>query len=1094
VIAAVIRWSATHRFLVLALTAAALAGAVWTMQRVPIDAIPDLSDTQVIVLSRWDRSPDLIEDQVTYPIVTALLGTPQVRTIRGFSDFGYSFVYVIFQDGTDPYWARSRTLEYLSKITPRLPDGVTTELGPDATGVGWVFQYALVDRKRLHDPASLRAFQDWTLRFWLQSVPGVAEVASIGGMQREYQIQIDPGRLLGYGIPLERVLEAVREGNEDTGGRLIESGGAEFMVRGRGYAKSPDDLRAIAVTAGPGGTPVRIGDLGEVVMGPALRRGISDLDGSGDAVGGIIVMRSGENARDVIARVRERLTAAAPALPEGVEIVTTYDRSRLIDESVATLRHELILALTIVSLVILLFLWHIPSALVPIVTIPVAVCLSFIPMHAMGISANIMSLAGIAISIGVLVDGAIIEMENAYKRLEQWEQGGRVGDWRAVRLAALTEVGPTVFFSLLIIAVAFLPIFTLVDQEGRLFRPLAWTKTLTMALAALLAVTFDPAMRMLFTRMDRREFRPRPVAALWHTLTVGRYYPEEKHPISRLLFAVYEPVCRFVLRRPAAVVLAAALLVASSVPAWFSLGREFMPPLDEGDLLYMPITLPGVSVTEMERLLQTMDRMILETPEVARVFGKAGRADTPTDPAPLSMVETTILLRPKSEWRAVPRFHSGWPSWLQAPFAAIWPDHITREQIEAELHERLSFPGVSNAWVMPIKNRIDMLATGIRTPIGVKIFGSDLALIEKAGVEIEAALNDVPGTRSVFAERAAGGYFVDFDLRRDALARLGIAVADAQAVIRSAIGGEPVTTIVNGRERIGVSVRYARERREDPADLGRVLVPAGPGGQIPLSQIADIRMRTGPAMIRDENGLLAGYVFVDVAGRDPGGYVDDAKRAVAAAVTLPPGCTLEWSGQYENMQRLRQRLRGVIPLTLGLIVLLLYWNAGSVAKTLLVLLAVPFSAVGAVWLLWALGYNVSAATWVGLIALMGLDAETGLFMLLFLDLSWNDGVRRGTIRTRGDLNEAIVHGAVKRIRPKLMTVSAAFLGLLPLLVSQGTGADMMKRVAAPMIGGLVTSFLLEMLVYPPLYELWKWHGPMRRGRRIPQPETDAAAV
>jgi Cu(I)/Ag(I) efflux system membrane protein CusA/SilA len=1050
-IESVIAWSARNKFVVLLLTAVGVGFAVHALYRVPLDAIPDLSDTQVIVYSRWDRSPDLIEDQVTYPITTALLGAPGVKAIRGFSDFGYSFVYVIFEDGTDLYWARSRVLEYLSKILARLPDGVRTEIGPDATGVGWVYQYALVDRTGKHDLAELRSFQDWYLRYWLQAVPGVAEVASIGGYEKQYQIQVDPGRLLAYKIPVERVLEAVRDGNADAGGGLIEIGGAEYMVRARGYARSVSDLGKIVVGGDAKGTPVLLRDLATITTGPAVRRGIAELDGRGGAVGGIVVMRSGENALSVIERVRAKIEDVRGSFPEGIELVPTYDRSGLIKDSIATLKRELIAALVVVSLVILLFLWHIPSAVVPIVTIPIAVLLAFIPMYLLGVTSNIMSIAGIAISIGVLVDGAIVEVENAYKKLELWHHGGRKGDFHAVRLAALQEVGPAVFFSLLVVAVAFLPIFTLVDQEGRLFKPLAYTKNLTMAIAAILAITLDPAMRMLFTRMDPFSFRPRFLSRLWTAVAVGTYYPEEKHPISRLLFAVYEPACRTVLRWKKTTIAIAIALVATTVPVYLHLGREFMPPLDEGALLYMPITLPGVSVTEMEKLLGAMDAMLKDTPEVVRVFGKAGRAETSTDPAPLSMVETTVLLKPRSEWR------SG----------------MTREKLEAELHEKLQFPGVTNAFVMPIRNRIDMLATGIRTPVGVKVFGPDLKVIERLGSDIELAVRDVRGTRSVFAERTAGGYFLDIDLDRDALARYGISVRQAESVVQTAIGGEPLTTTIEGRERYGVAVRYPRELRDDPARIGRVLVATSTGSQVPLSQIATIRRTEGPTMIRDENGLLAGYVFIDVAGRDIGSWVAEAKRELQTRVTLPAGYALQWSGQYENMERVKERLKFVIPLTFFLIVVLLYVNTKSAVKTSIVLLAVPFSAIGAIWLLYALGYNVSIATWVGLIALMGLDAETGVFMLLFLDLAWDERVKAGLMKTKADLEEAIVHGAVKRVRPKMMTVTAAFVGLLPIMVSQGTGADMMKRVAAPMIGGLATSFLLELLVYPAVYAIWK---------------------
>jgi Cu(I)/Ag(I) efflux system membrane protein CusA/SilA len=1077
----IIDFSARNKFIVLLLTAVAVVMAIQAMQNVPLDAIPDLSDTQVIVYSRWDRSPDIMEDQVTYPIITALLGAPRVKAIRGFSDFGFSYVYIVFQDGTDVYWARSRTLEYLSKILPRLPEGVRTEIGPDATGVGWVYQYALVDRSGQHDLSELRSFQDWYLRYWLQSVPGVAEVASIGGFQKQYQVNVDPNALVARKLPLQRVVDAIRQGNNDVGGRLVEFAGAEYMVRGRGYARSVSDLEAIVVGDDGKGTPILVRDVARVALGPDIRRGVVDLDGMGDTVGGIVVMRYGENALNVINRVKEKIDNVRPSLPPGVELVPVYDRSELITRSIDNLKDELLMEMVIVSAVILIFLWHIPSSIIPIVTIPVSVVLAFIPMYFMGVTSNIMSLAGIAISIGVLVDGAIVEVENAYKKLQLWDAGGRVGDYHEVRLNALKEVGPSVFFSLLVIAVAFMPIFTLVDQEGRLFKPLAYTKNLAMAIAALLAITLDPAMRMLFTRMDRFEFRPRWLSWLTHQVVVGTYYPEEKHPISRVLFRIYEPVCRLVLRFPGTTIALALVLVLTTLPAYLSLGSEFFPPLDEGSLLYMPTTLPGLSVTEAERLVQTSDKLIAEVPEVVRVFAKAGRAETSTDPAPFAMLETTILLKPHEEWRTVGRFYSGWPEFLKAPLRHIWNDRITREDLISELDSRLRFPGVTNAWTMPIKNRIDMLTTGVRTPVGIKIFGADLAVIERIGTEVEVALKDVRGTRSIYAERTAGGYFLDFDLKRQELARFGLSIQEAQMVIQSAVGGETVTTTVEGRERYTVNVRYAREMRDSLDRLQRVLVPTMSGAQIPLAQIADIRLTTGPAMIRDENGMLAGYVYVDLAGRDIGGYVEEAKRVVAGKVQVPTGYALQWSGQYENMLRVKERLKIVVPITVVLIFILLYMNTRSAVKATIVMLAVPFSVVGAVWLLYLLGYNLSIAVWVGMIALMGLDAETGVFMLLFLDLAYGDAVRAGRMRTREDLREAIIHGAVKRIRPKMMTVAAAFMGLMPILWSLGTGADMMKRVVAPMIGGLFTSFILELLVYPPIYEIWKWRFEMKQG-------------
>jgi len=1073
VVEKLIEFSARNKFIVLTVVVAAMIAAMWSIKHIPLDAIPDLSDTQVIIYSRWDRSPDIIEDQVTYPIITAMLGAPQVKAIRGFSDFGFSYVYVIFKDGTDLYWARSRTLEYLSKITPRLPEGVQTELGPDATGVGWVFQYALVDTTGRHDLQELRSFQDWYLRYHLQSVPGVAEVAPLGGFVKQYQVTVDPNRLLAYNLPITKVIEAIRNGNQEVGGRLLEFSGAEYMVRGRGYATSIEDLEQIAVATDANGTPVLVKHLGTVSLGPEIRRGLADLDGQGDVVAGTVIMRSGENALSVINRVKAKLKEIEPSFPQGVELVVTYDRSELITRSIETLTRSLIEEMLIVSLVILLFLWHFPSAIIPIVTIPISVLLAFIPLHGMRLTSNIMSLAGIAISIGVLVDGAIVEVENAYKRLEQWVHGGRQGDYHAIRLQALKEVGPSVFFSLLVIAVAFMPIFTLLDQEGRLFKPLAWAKNLAMAIAAVLAVTLDPAMRMLFARMEPIRLRWKWASKAATAVAVGTYYPEEQHPVSKALFRVYEPVCRFVLRHRKATMLTALALVLTAIPVYLRLGSEFMPPLDEGTLLYMPTTLPGISVTEAQRLLQTQDQILKSFPEVERVFGKAGRMESSTDPAPFSMMETVVVLKPERAWRSVRRWYSWLPDVLEGPFRWLWPNRRSHEELVNEMDRALRLPGTSNAWTMPIKNRIDMLSTGVRTPIGIKVLGSDLKTIEELGTALEALLKDLPGTRSIFAERVAGGYFVDFDLKREELARYGLSVAEAQATIMSAIGGENITTTIEGRERYPVNVRYPRELRDDVEKLKRVLVPTPLGQHIPLAQLAEIRLVSGPSMLRNENGMLAGYVYVDVAGRDVGGYVAEAKRLVAGHVTLPQGYALIWSGQYENMLRVKERLKVVLPLTMFLICVLLYMNTTSWVKTGIVMLAVPFSLIGAVWLLWILGYHVSIAVWVGMIALMGLDAETGVFMLLFLDLAYRDAVARGAMRNEQDLEEAIVHGAVKRVRPKLMTVMAAFMGLLPIMWSHGTGADMMKRIAAPMVGGLITSFLLELLVYPVIYFVWK---------------------
>jgi len=1070
----IIEFSARNRLLVILIVAVAAAAAVYTMKQIRLDAIPDLSDTQVIVYTRWDRSPDILEDQVTYPIITALLGTPRVKAIRGFSDFGFSYVYVIFQDGTDIYWARSRVLEYLSKIQGALPPGVRPELGPDATGVGWVYMYALVDKSGKHDLAALRTYQDWYLRYALQSVPGVSEVAGIGGFQKQYQVTMDPNRLQAYKLSIMEVMKAIQKSNNEVGGRLIEWAGTEYMVRGKGYVKSTADLEKVVVKTNETGTPVLLRDVADIALGPQIRRGILDWNGNGDAVGGIVVMRHGENALDVIHRVKAKIADLKGSLPDGVEIVPAYDRSELIQSSIDNLKEELLLEMAIVSLVILFFLWHFPSALVPILTIPISVLLAFIPMYLLGISSNIMSLSGIAISIGVLVDGAIVEVENAYKKLELWVEGGRKGDFHKIRLEALLEVGPSVFFSLLVITVSFLPVFTLVDQEGRLFKPLAYTKTLALAIAALLAITLDPAVRMLFARMEPFQVKPKFLGKAMDALFIGTYYPEERHPVSRILFRLYEPPCRWVLRHPKSVIAAAVLVVATTIPVYFKLGEEFMPPLNEGIVLYMPTTLPGMSVTQAQQLMETQDRILKSFPEVVSVLGKSGRADTSTDPAPFSMMETTIVLKPRSEWRGKDRWYSSWaPKPLKAVLRHIWPDHISYEELINEMDRAIQIPGNTNAWTMPIKGRIDMLTTGVRTPIGIKVLGGDLEEIQRVGEELEKLMKTIPGTRSVFAERAAGGYFVDFTPRREGLARYGLTVDDLHAVILSAVGGETVSVTVEGRERYTVNVRYPRDLRQDLDQLRRILVTTPGGVQVPVAELADVTVRSGPSMIRDENGMLAGYVFVDITGRDIGSYVDEAKKVVARELKLPTGYSLIWSGQYENMTRVRERLKIVVPITIFLIFLLLYMNTKSAFKASIVMLAVPFSVVGAVWLMYLLGYNISIAAWVGMIALMGLDAETGVFMLLFLDLSYHEAEKSGRLRNMPELHDAIIHGAVKRIRPKLMTVAAAAMGLMPIMWSTGSGADVMKRVAAPMVGGLFTSFLMELLVYPAVYLLWK---------------------
>ena len=1084
-ISRIIDFSVRNKFLVLLLVGAAAVAGLWSLQSVPLDAIPDLSDTQVIIYSRWDRSPDVVEAQVTYPIVTAMLGAPKVRAVRGYSDFGYSFVYVIFEDGTDIYWARTRTLEYLSGVLGRLPQDARTELGPDASGLGWVFQYALVDTSGQRSLADLRSYQDWALRYYLKAVPGVAEVASLGGFGRQYQVNVDPNRLRTYGLPIQRVVDAVRGGNIEAGGRLVEFGGTEYMVRGRGYARSVSDFENIVVAASEGGTPIRVRDIGQVVLGPDLRRGVSDLDGTGEAVSGIVVMRQGENALDVIGRVKAKLRSIEPGLPKGLRIVPIYDRADLITRAIDGLKSTLLEVMLTVAIVVLLFLWHIPSAIIPLITIPLAVLISFAPFRAMGITANIMSLGGLAIAIGAMVDAAIVVVEQTHKKLEEWARGDRAQDYREAIVSAVKEVGGPSFFALLVIAVSFLPVLALEAQEGRLFKPLAYTKTLSMLVAACLAITLDPALRLLFTHVRTFRFQPAWLARIANAALVGTIHDEERHPVSRFLNRIYEPAASWALRRKWTVVLIAVAMLAATVPPFLALGSEFMPPLDEGALFYMPSTMPGISITEAQTLLQVSDRIIKRFPEVDRVLGKAGRAETSTDPAPLSMLETVITLKPRSEWRRVPTWYSDWaPGWLTPLLARITSDRMSTEQLVGELDAALKLPGVSNAWTMPIKARIDMLSTGIRTPLGLKITGDDAGTIEQIGTRIEALLPSVKGSRNVFAERTSGGFFLDVEWNRDELARYGLSVEEAQAVVQNAIGGDNVTTTVEGRERYPVNVRYMRDFRSDLDGLGRVLVPASGGArQIPLSQLATIRIASGPAMLRDEDGLLTGYVFVDVEGRDLNSYVAEADQVIRSQVTVPPGYAWLWSGQFEAMQRVSRRLLMVVPFTLFLIFLLLYFNTRSVAKTCLILLAVPFSAIGAVWLLYLLGYNLSVGVWVGLIALLGVDAETGVFMLLYLDLAYERAKAEGRLGSLAELRAAILQGAVKRLRPKFMTAATMFVGLVPVMWSVGTGADVMKRIAAPMVGGIFTSFLLELLVYPVLYEIWKWNVELKKELR-----------
>lgn len=1070
----VIDFSVRNKWIVFLTVAVACVIGWWSLRHAQLDAIPDLGDTQVIVLSRWDRSPDLVETQVTYPIVTAMLGAPHVKAVRGVSDFGYSYVYVIFDDGTDLYWARSRTLEYMAGVLARLPEGVKTELGPDATSLGWVFQYALVDTTGQHNLADLRSYEDWNLRYHLRAVPGVADVAPVGGYTRQFQVNLDPNRLQGFGIPITQVVAAVREGNNETTARLLDFGGTEYMVRGRGYATSIDDFKNIVASTSADGTPIRIKDLGDVVEGPDMRRGVSDLNGAGEVVSGVVVMRSGENALEVTSRVKDKLKELEPSLPAGVKIVPIYDRSQLIHRTIGSVRETILEVVVTVVLIILIFLWHFPSAAVPLVTMPVAVLLSFIPLRLMGISINVMSLAGVAIAFGELIDASIVVVEQTHKKLEQWQKNGCPGRHRDVVLAAVKEVAGPTFFALLVIAIAFLPVLTLQGEEGRMFRPLAYTKTLAMIFAAALAITLDPALRLLLTRVKRFDFHPTWACRVTNALLVGRIRPEEKHPVSGVLIRLYEPAVKWALRSKWIVLSAAVALIAITAPVFLSLGSEFMPPMDEGAILYMPTAMPGISIAQARRVLQATDLILKQFPEVDQVLGKAGRAETATDPAPLSMLETVITLKPRSQWRHVDTWYSSWaPEWTKHVLRHFTRDTISTEELIGQMDAAIKVPGVRNAWTMPIKGRIDMLTSGIRTPVGLKISGDDPKTIEEIGKQVQAILLSVPGTRGVFAEHTNEGYFLDIRWQREQLARYGISMEKAEEVLNNTIGGDNVTTVYEGAERYPVNVRYMRDFRSNVDSISHILVPGAGQRQAPISELATIQVSNGPSMIRDENGLLTGYVFVDLANRDPGSYIAEAGRVLRGAVNLPAGYTLSWGGQFESIQRANRRLQIVVPATIALVMLLIYINTRSLTKTTIILLAVPFSAIGAVWSLYFLHYNMSVAVWVGLIALLSIDAETGVFMLLYLDLAYEDAKARGRLKTLEDLREVILYGAAKRLRPKFMTFATTCIGLLPVMWSIGTGSDVMKRIAAPMVGGIFTSFILELLVYPVIYEVWK---------------------
>jgi len=1029
----IIENSVRKKFLVFLGTLFVIAWGVWALSKTPLDAIPDLSDVQVIVFTEWPgRSPDIIEDQVTYSIVKSMVAAPRTNYVRGVTSFGVSYVYVNFEDGTDLYWARSRVLEYLSQIRATLPEGVNPVLGPDATGVGWVFQYALEDESGRRNLAELRSFQDWSLKYWLEAVPGVAEVASVGGFVKQYQVVIDPDALMAHRLPLQKIVAAIRRSNNDVGGRVIEFAGTEYIVRGRGYIKSVADIENVPVDVS-NGTPVLLKDVARVRLGPQIRRGIAELDGKGEAVGGIVIMRQGENALAVIERVKAKLKEIEPSLPKGLRIVTVYDRSDFINRAIGVLKNTLVEEAVIVSLVIMLFLFHARSALAVILVLPIGVLLAFIPMLYLGVTSNIMSLGGIAIAIGAMVDASIVMVENAHKRLEQADGGH---DRVEVIVRAAKEVGKPLFFSLLIITVSFLPIFSLESQEGRLFQPLAFTKTFAMFFAALLSITLGPVLMVV----------------LMH----GRMRPEAKNPVSRTLIFLYRPLVRLVLRFRWPTVILSGWAIVLTVPVYLNIGTEFMPPLNEGTILYMPGTLPGISITEANRLLHTQDKIFKTFPEVARVFGKIGRSTSATDTAPLNIIETLVNLKPRDQWR----------------------DGMTWDKLIAEMDRRIQIPGVANIWWMPIQTRLEMMNSGIRSTLGIKILGPDLETIERIGISMEPWLKRIEGTRSVYAERVVGGQFLDFTVDRLEAARYGLTVGDVQDVIETGIGGKTVSTTVEGRERYSINVRYPRELREDPEKLKRVQVATPTGALVPLGQLVKITFATGAPLIRDENGSLAGFVFVDVAGRDIASYVEEAKRVLRDNVKLPPGYTLVWAGQYQHLLRAMDRLRIVVPMTVFIIFVLLYLNFGSVGKTLIILLSLPFAVVGSVWYIWLLDFNLSVAVWVGLIALAGVAAETGVIMIVYLDEAYERRKREGGISTLKDLHAAIMDGAVQRVRPKIMTVLAITMSLFPIMWTrvEGGGADVMQRIAAPMIGGMATSTLLTLVVIPAVYALWRGRG------------------
>jgi Cu(I)/Ag(I) efflux system membrane protein CusA/SilA len=1024
----IIEASVNNRFLVLIFTAFIVLAGIYTMMETPVDAIPDLSDVQVIIFTEFPgQAPQVVEDQVTYPLTTAMLAVPYAKVVRGYSFFGFSFVYIIFEDGTDIYWARSRVLEYLNYVSSRLPQGVTPTLGPDATGVGWVYEYVL-DGGDKYDLQQLRSIQDWYLRYELTSVLGVSEVASLGGFVKQYQVEVDPNKLLAYNIPINKLRMAIKRSNNDVGGKLVELGETEFMVRGLGYIKSIEDVENIPLGVDQDGTPILIKNVANVVIGPELRRGLADWNGEGETVGGVIVMRYGDNALKTIDLVKEKLKELEKGLPEGVKIVSAYDRSSLIERAIDNLKDKLLEESIVVALVVIIFLLHFRSAFVAIFTLPMGILMAFLVMYYQGLNANIMSLSGIAIAIGAMVDAAIVMIENAHKHIER--DGGKKNHWQII-IDASKEVGPALFYSLLIITLSFLPVFTLQAQEGRLFKPLAFTKTYAMAASALLALTIVPILMGYFIR--------------------GKIMPEERNPINRFLIKIYRPVINLVLRfKWATVIIAVAILIISIIPVEH-IGSEFMPPLNEGDLLYMPTTDPGLSITKAKELLQQTDKIIMSFPEVHHVLGKIGRAETATDPAPLSMIETTIMLEPEEKWR----------------------EGMTIEKLVEELDAAIQFPGLTNAWTMPIKTRIDMLSTGIKTPVGIKLMGPDLQTLSDLGQEIAAVIKDVEGTLSVFPDKTVGGNYFDFDIKREEAARYGLTTGDVQDVIMSAIGGMNVTKTVEGLERYPVNVRYSRELRDNLTDLKRVLIPTPSGAQIPLNYVAEISIKKGPPVIKSENARTTAWLYVDLRGIDVGTYVKNAKEVIEKEVDFPEGYSIVWSGQYEYMERAQKRLQIVIPITLVIIFLLLYFNFKNIQESIIVMLSLPFSLVGGIWFLYLLDYNFSVAVGVGFIALAGVAAETGVVMLIYLDHAYKDMKYKGMMRSLKDLYSAIIEGAVHRVRPKMMTVMAIMAGLIPIMWGHGTGSQVMKRIAAPMIGGMVSSTVLTLVVIPAIYYLWK---------------------